>query len=51
MLQKDALMNMIKVFENDKTIAAQTGTILTQKDSIKATKKPFLKFLRENEYF
>ncbi|MBU9695796.1 TIGR03111 family XrtG-associated glycosyltransferase [Limosilactobacillus portuensis] len=50
-LQKDALMNIVRAFENDPELDAQTGTILTQKDSIKKTRSPLLKFLRENEYF
>lgn len=49
-LQKDALMNIVQSFENDHSIDAQTGTILTQRMSIKSTKNPCLKFLRENEY-
>lgn len=50
-LQKEALLNIVKVFENDHSIDAQTGTILTQKEVIKNTKNLLLKFLRENEYF
>lgn len=50
-LQKDALMNIVKEFEHDSKLDAQTGTILTQRKSIKSTKNPLLKFLRENEYY
>lgn len=49
-LQKDALVNIVTDFENDSTIDALTGTILTRKDLIKKTKNHFLKFIRENEY-
>lgn len=49
-LQKKALENIITDFENDSSIDALTGTILTRKDLIKKTKRPFLKFIRENEY-
>lgn len=50
-LEKDALLNIVKNFESNHSIDAQTGTILTQKNLIKKTKNHFLKFLRENEYF
>lgn len=49
-LQKDALVNIVTDFENDRSIDALTGTILTRKDLIKKTKEHFLKFVRENEY-
>ena len=49
-LQKKALENIVTDFENDSSIDALTGTILTRKDLIKKTKRPFLKFIRENEY-
>ena len=49
-LQHDALKNMVTDFENDPSIDALTGTILTRKDLIKKTKNRFLKFVRENEY-
>lgn len=41
---------MVTDFENDPSIDALTGTILTRKDLIKKTKNRFLKFVRENEY-
>lgn len=50
-LEKNALLNMILQFENDSTLSAMTGTILTQKEAITQTKKPFLKLLQKNEYF
>lgn len=50
-LQKKALENIVTDFENDPSIDALTGTILTRKDLIKKTKRSFLKFVRENEYF
>ena len=37
-------------FENDSSIDALTGTILTRISLIKKTKNKFLKFIRENEY-
>lgn len=49
-LQKKALENIVTDFENDTSIDALTGTILTRKDLIKKTKRHFLKFVRENEY-
>lgn len=49
-LQRKALENIVTDFENDSSIDALTGTILTRKDLIKKTKRPFLKFVRENEY-
>lgn len=51
MLQRDALKNMVYSFETNPSIDAQTGTILTQRNQIKATKGHWLKFLRENEYY
>ena len=50
-LEKHALMNMVLKFENNIDISAMTGTILPRKDLIKRTKKPFLRLLRQNEYF
>lgn len=50
-LHQDALMNMIVEFENDSTIDALTGTILTQKELIDTTQGKFLKFIRKNEFF
>ncbi|KRL87578.1 TIGR03111 family XrtG-associated glycosyltransferase [Lactobacillus kalixensis] len=49
-LQKDALLNIVTDFENDSSIDALTGTILTRIELIKKTKSKFLKFVRENEY-
>jgi len=50
-LEKHALMNMVLHFENDLDIAALTGTILPQKQMIKATKRWSLRALRKTEYF
>lgn len=49
-LEKNALKNIIAEFENDVTIDALTGAILTRFKLIKDTKSKFLKFIRENEY-
>lgn len=46
-LEKHALMNMVLRFENDYDISALTGTILTQRRSL----KKFGGFLQHNEYF
>ncbi|KRN07359.1 glycosyltransferase [Liquorilactobacillus sucicola DSM 21376 = JCM 15457] len=50
-LEKNALMNMVLRFENDSELSALTGTILPQKQLIKASKKRILKLLQRNEYF
>ncbi|MGM9892534.1 TIGR03111 family XrtG-associated glycosyltransferase [Limosilactobacillus sp.] len=50
-LEKDALKNMISTFEEDSSIDALTGTILTQRNLIRRTPRHWLKFLRENEYY
>jgi len=50
-LEKNALKNMIRKFESDKSISAMTGSILIQKDLIKQTKGFFLRVLRHIEYF
>jgi len=50
-LEEHALMNMVLHFENDIELAALTGTILPQKDLIKATKSLPLRVLRKTEYF
>jgi len=50
-LESQALMNMVLRFENDEHIAAMTGTILSDKDQIKATKKHRLRGIQKNEYF
>lgn len=49
-LQKDALLYIVTDFENDPSIDALTGTILTRVSLIKKTKNNFLKFIRKNEY-
>ena len=49
-LEKNALKNIIAEFENDVTIDALTGAIITRFKLIKDTKSKFLKFIRENEY-
>lgn len=49
-LQKEALLNMVTNFELNPSVDAQTGTILTQKNSIRTTNHHVLKFLRRNEY-
>lgn len=50
-LEPHALMNMVLHFENDIELAALTGTILPQKEMIKATKSWPLRVLRKTEYF
>ena len=50
-LQKNALLNIIRNFENNPTISAQTGTILTDYNMIAKTKHHFLKFVQKNEFF
>lgn len=52
-LEKHALMNMVLRFENDYDIAAQTGTILPQRDMIMNDENSgwFKRLLRKNEYF
>ena len=51
MLQAEALTNLVLYFENNPGIDAATGTILTQKNLIDATKKWRLWALQANEYF
>lgn len=50
-LEKSALMNMVLKFENDYEVSAMTGTILPQRDLIKATKGLWKGILQRNEYF
>lgn len=49
-LEKNALMNIVLNFENNPSIDAQTGTILTDKYQIRNTKKFLQKFIQMNEY-
>ncbi len=51
LLEPHALMNMILQFENDGHIAALTGTILSNRHDIRATKNWRLRTLQKNEYF
>lgn len=50
-LDKEALRNLVLYFENNREIDAATGTILTQKEAIQATKNRWLRLLQLNEYF
>lgn len=50
-LHKDALMNIVRKFENNPKIDALTGTILTQQQLIKQTHHFWLRLLQKNEYF
>lgn len=50
-LETNALKNLIKKFENDSTISAMTGNILTQREMIQQTQKVGLKCLQCLEYF
>jgi len=49
-LEKDALLNVVKRFESHPEIHCLTGTILTERDEIDATKKWGLRVLRKMEY-
>lgn len=49
-LEKNALYNMVKKFENNKDISCMTGTILTDPKFIEETNNPFLKIFRRLEY-
>lgn len=50
-LEPHALTNLVLRFENDPHIAAMTGTILSNKHDIRATKRRRLRTLQRNEYF
>ncbi|MDT6979537.1 TIGR03111 family XrtG-associated glycosyltransferase [Levilactobacillus zymae] len=50
-LEPHALTNLVLRFENDPHIAAMTGTILSNKHDIMATKRRRLRTLQRNEYF
>lgn len=50
-LHKDALMNIVKKFENNPKIDALTGTILTQQEQIRQAHHFGLRLLQKNEYF
>lgn len=43
-------MNMVLKFENDYSISAMSGTVLTQKEAIKKTKSPMVRWLQKSEY-
>lgn len=47
----NAIENVVLNFENNPDVDALTGVILTQKEMIETTKRPFLKLLRLSEYF
>lgn len=50
-LEPHALMNLVLRFENDSHIAAMTGTILSDKAQIMATKNRRIRRIQKNEYF
>lgn len=50
-LEENALYNLVLHFENNQHDAAVTGTVLTKKEDINATKNIFLRILRNNEYY
>ncbi|EKF52520.1 glycosyltransferase [Lactococcus garvieae] len=50
-LERDAISNLILKYENDSSIAAMTGVILTQKDMIQSEKSLYKRILQKNEYF
>lgn len=50
-LETDALVNMIKMFEQNPHVDALTGVILTQHQKIRQTRKLWLRLLQKNEYF
>ncbi|MGM9902758.1 hypothetical protein A5844_002177 [Enterococcus sp. 10A9_DIV0425] len=49
-LEPTALMNMVLKFENDYSISAMTGTVLTQKEVIRKTKSPLIRWLQKSEF-
>ncbi|WP_430611718.1 TIGR03111 family XrtG-associated glycosyltransferase [Enterococcus sp. DIV0876] len=49
-LSPTALMNMVLKFENDYSISAMSGTVLTQEEAIKNTKSPLIRWLQKSEY-
>lgn len=49
-LEKDALYNIVKKFENDMELSCLTGVILTEIDEIEKTKGFFLRHIRRMEY-
>ena len=50
-LHPDALLNMVKTFENNPQIDALTGTVLTQHQQIASGHHFWLRLLQKNEYF
>ena len=50
-LQEDALVNIVKMFECNPHIDALTGTILTQHQQINQGRHFWLRLLQKNEYF
>jgi len=50
-LEKHALYNMVKRFENDHNIHCMTGAILINPDDIERSKSSLLKFFRRSEFF
>lgn len=51
LLEPEALRNLMLYFHNNPSVDAATGTVLTQKRTVAATKNNWLKLLRNNEYF
>lgn len=49
-LEPTALMNMVLKFENDSSISAMSGTVLTQKEAINKTRSPLIRWLQKSEY-
>lgn len=50
LLEPAALMNMVLKFENDYTISAMSGTVLTKKQKIQKTQSPVIRWLQKSEY-
>lgn len=49
-LEKNALKNLVRKFENDPKLDVMTGTILTRPDRIRKTGNPFLRLLQNCEF-
>lgn len=50
-LHPDALMNMVKRFENNDKIHCMTGAVLTNPDMIKAQKNIFMRIIQNTEFY
>ncbi len=50
-LEQKAISNLVLKFENDSSIGAMTGVILTQRKAIKSEPSIFKRLLQKNEYY